>query len=242
MKVVAINSSPNMRQGNTYLIVKPFVDGMEEAGAEVEVFFTKKLNVKPCLGCYSCWFQTPGECVQEDDMLMLLPKILKADIFVIATPLYFDGISGEMKILLERLIPRAFPFIELRDSHTRHPLRGGKKPGKLVLISVCGFWELENFNAMLTHIHAICRNSQWEFAGALLRPHGAALREMQKVGIQMDDIFKAAKEPGKELIDVGKISPQTLKKVSRELVSQKDFVKIFNRNFEKMIEISKKIK
>ncbi|WP_332882068.1 flavodoxin family protein [Methanosarcina horonobensis] len=47
MKVLAINSSPRMDKGNTALILNPFLEGMKEAGAEVELFYTKKLNINP---------------------------------------------------------------------------------------------------------------------------------------------------------------------------------------------------
>ena len=62
MKVVAINSSPKMDKGNTALVLGPFLEGMREAGAEVELFYTKKLRIKPCQGEQNCWVKTPGEC------------------------------------------------------------------------------------------------------------------------------------------------------------------------------------
>ncbi len=49
MKVIAINGSPKVDDGNTARILNPFLEGMEEAGAEVELFHTRKLKIKPCL-------------------------------------------------------------------------------------------------------------------------------------------------------------------------------------------------
>lgn len=54
MKVLAFNSSPNMGKGATASILDPFLEGMKEAGAEVEVVYVSKLNIKPCVGCYAC--------------------------------------------------------------------------------------------------------------------------------------------------------------------------------------------
>jgi multimeric flavodoxin WrbA len=48
MKVIAINGSPKMDEGNTARILNPFLDGMKEAGAEIELFYTSKLKIKPC--------------------------------------------------------------------------------------------------------------------------------------------------------------------------------------------------
>ena len=66
MKVLAINSSPKMDKGNTAMILNPILKGMREAGAEVELFYTRKLNIKPCTGEIDCWIKTPGEYYLKD--------------------------------------------------------------------------------------------------------------------------------------------------------------------------------
>ena len=165
MKVVALNGSPAMSQGNTAMILTPFLDGMRSAGAEVESFNIKRLNINPCQGEFNCWLKTPGQCFQQDDMQMLLPKLAASDVLVLATPVYVDGITGPMKNLLDRLIPLAEPFFELRDGHCRHPVREGTSSAKLVLVSNCGFWELDNFDPLLVHMQAVCKNMGAEFAG-----------------------------------------------------------------------------
>lgn len=232
MKVIAINSSPNMGKGNTALVLDPFLEGMREAGAEVELFYTKKLKINPCQGEINCWVKTPGKCLQQDDMQMLLPKLGEADILVLASPVYVDGVTGPMKNLLDRIIPLAQPFFELRDGHCRHPGRDGTEGGKLVLVSNCGFWEKDNFDPMLVHMEAVSRNMGREFAGALLRPHGLALRGMMEMGMVVDDVFEAAKEAGRQLVQDGRMSPETLKAVSRELLPLEMYVQIVNQRFQ----------
>jgi multimeric flavodoxin WrbA len=88
MRVLVLNSSPKMDKGNTALVLGPFLEGVREAGAEVELFYTKKLEINPCQGEFNCWFKTPGKCFQQDDMQMLLPMLAQADIWVLATPVY----------------------------------------------------------------------------------------------------------------------------------------------------------
>ena len=127
MKVLAFNCSPKMDKGATALILNPFLEGMREAGVEVELFYTKKLEVNPCQGCFNCWLKTPGKCFQKDDMQMVLAKLREADIWVFGTPVYVDGVSGPMKNLMDRMLPLLQPFIELRDGHCRHPKREGAK-------------------------------------------------------------------------------------------------------------------
>jgi len=222
-----------MEKSNTSLILNPFLDGAKEAGAEVELIYLRKLKIKPCLGCFSCWLKTPGVCVQKDDVAMVMPKLGESDIWVFATPLYVDGMTGYFKMLLDRLIPGARPVIEIRDGHCRHPLRGDmKKGGNVVLIANCGFWELDNFEPLLVHMKAICKNMNREFAGALLRPHGEAMKPMMRWGIAIDDIFDAARDAGRQIVREGKISPQLQNIVSRELIPRDMYLRIANEGFK----------
>jgi len=62
MKVLAFNGSPKMDKGNTALILNPFLQGMREAGAEVELFYTKRLDIGPCQEEFNCWLKTTGKC------------------------------------------------------------------------------------------------------------------------------------------------------------------------------------
>ena len=236
MKVIAINSSPHMGDGNTALILEPFLGGMREAGAQVELFYTKKLKINPCQGDLYCWIKTPGKCFQNDDMEMLIPKLAEADVWVFATPVYVDGMSGPMKMFIDRIIPLALPFIELRGGHCRHPKREGNKGGKVVLVSNCGFWEMDNFDPLLVHIKAICKNSDREFAGALLRPHGGGLRHMLGRGMPLQDIFDAAKEAGCQLVADGKMSSDTLKVVSREILPLEQYMQGANQMFQQVLD------
>ena len=102
-KVLAFNSSPRKGKGNTALILDPFLEGMRESGAEVELFYNDKLKVKPCTGCFNCWLKTPGVCSHKDDMQWLLPKMRDADVIVYATPVYSYGMTGQMKNLIDRI-------------------------------------------------------------------------------------------------------------------------------------------
>jgi len=237
MKVIAFNSSPKMGKGNTALILDPFLDGMREGGAEVELFYVRKLKIKPCRGEFNCWTKNPGRCYQKDDMNMLLPKLMEADVRVLATPVYVDGMSGPLKNLIDRTIPMAQPSFEIRGEHTRHPRRPGYKTGgKVVLVSTCGLWEMDNFDPLIVHMKAICGNWAKEFAGALLRPHAGGLRAMMNMGLPMDDIFQAAREAGRQLVETGQMSPETLNIVSRELMSRDAFILFHNRGFARITE------
>jgi len=226
MKAVAINSSPKMDKGITAKILAPFLRGMKEAGAEVELFYTKKLKINPCQGEFSCSLKTPAKCFQKDDMQMLHPKLLEADIWVFATPVYVSGITGPMKNLIDRiLIPMGEPYLGLLDGRCHHFLRGEIKHGKVVLVSNCAYWEIDNFDLVVDQMIALSNHAEREFAGALLRPHGPAFESMVNNGAAVNDILDAAKEAGRQLVQNGMMSPETLRIISRELIPLNIYVR-----------------
>ncbi|MCK5205109.1 MAG: flavodoxin family protein, partial [Desulfobacterales bacterium] len=87
MKILAINSSPRSGgQSKTELMLNHLVEGMQNAGADVEVVNLREKNIKNCIGCFTCWTKTPGKCLHKDDMTNeLFPKWLKSDLVVYAT-------------------------------------------------------------------------------------------------------------------------------------------------------------
>jgi len=234
MKVLAFNASPKMGKGNTALILNPFLEGMREAGAEVELFYTRKLKINPCQGELNCWLKTPGKCFQKDDMQMLLPKLREADIQVFATPVYYVGMPGPMKNLIDRMNPLWEPFLELYDGHCSGHPREGTKHSKVVLVSSCGYWEMDNFDLLLDYMRI------FDFAGALLRPHADALRPMMEEGAPLDDICEAAKEAGRQLVRDGEMSAETLATVSRELMPLEKYIEFYNQGFQEALDALKK--
>jgi multimeric flavodoxin WrbA len=241
MKVLAINSSPKMDKGNTAFILTPFLEGMSEAGAEVELFYTMKLDIKPCTGEYHCCLKTPGSCYQKDDMQMLYPKLREADICVFASPVYVDGVTGPMKNLIDRMIPLvdSDPFVVLRDGRCGHLLREGIK-GKIVLVSTCGFWGTVNFDLMLAQMKNISGNLGREFAGALLRPTARGFRAMMDMGAPVGDILGAAKEAGRQLVEDGKMSTETLNTISREVMPLEVYIERTNEMFREALRAQEK--
>jgi len=233
MKAIVINGSPHGDKGNTELILGPFLDGMRAAGAQVKVFQVKDMNVRPCLGEYSCWVRTPGRCMQDDDMQTLVPELLTADVLVLATPLYVDGMTGPLKMVVDRMIPLGKPTIELREDRCRHPGRGTITNRKMALVSNCGFWEIENFDSLVAHVKAIAKNLNATFAGALLRPHGPAFKAMLGQRAPVTDVLDAAKDAGRQLVETGSIAPETLSVVSRPLLPRDMYVAIANQHMAK---------
>ncbi len=96
---IGIIGSPR-RKGNTDIIVNEVLKGANEAGANTESVFLGKLKINPCLGCEVC--KKKHRCVHEDDMPGLAQKILKSQICVLGTPVYFWGPTAQFKTFFDR--------------------------------------------------------------------------------------------------------------------------------------------
>ena len=206
-----------MEKGNTVKILKPFLEGMETAGASVELFYAKCLNVRPCDGELYCWTKKPGQCYIDDSMQSLYPKLRDADIIVLATPVYIP-LPGEMQNLLNRLVPLMEPTLKWRNGRTRlSGFRADVKISKFVLVSTSGWWEMGNFGTVLRIVKELANDLNVEFAGALLRPNFYYMSENKE---KAEKIFEAAKQAGTQLIKEGRMSKDLLEVICQPLISQ----------------------
>jgi multimeric flavodoxin WrbA len=102
-KVLILSASPR-KGGNSDLLCDQFALGAREAGHKAEKIHVHDRKIGFCLGCMTC--QSTGVCVQKDDMNEILPKIVDADVLVMATPIYFYSLNAQLKVLIDRTCPR----------------------------------------------------------------------------------------------------------------------------------------
>ena len=123
MKIVAVLGSPRP-QGNSASLARQFLAAARELGAEVQEYQLNKLNFQGCQGCRTC--KTKSEaCILEDDLAEVLAAIKAADLLVLASPVYFGEITGQMKLFFDRTYSYLNP-----DFSSRLP---AGKPAVLVL-------------------------------------------------------------------------------------------------------------
>jgi multimeric flavodoxin WrbA len=100
-KILIFMGSPR-REGNSTILAQQVAAGAEAAGAEVESFFLHGMNVRPCDACDACRGKTETDCVLDDDMKDIFPKLRQADGIVIASPIYWFTVSGQTKLFMDR--------------------------------------------------------------------------------------------------------------------------------------------
>ncbi len=109
-KILAISSSPR-KGGNSDLLIDQFVSGSLEAGHLTEKISLREKNINYCTGCGTCVSKKNG-CSQKDDMAELLHKMIDADVIIMATPVYFYTMCGQMKTFIDRTCARYTEIID----------------------------------------------------------------------------------------------------------------------------------
>ena len=101
-KIIVLNGSPR-KNGNTSALVKAFREGAESAGHTVTEFWLGGMKINGCRGCCAGGKNPESPCVQKDDMEQIYPAYKEADVVVLASPLYYWTISGQLKCAFDRL-------------------------------------------------------------------------------------------------------------------------------------------
>jgi multimeric flavodoxin WrbA len=108
-KVLVLSGSPR-KGGNSDTLCDQFIKGIEQSGHIAAKIYLRDCKIGHCNACYAC--KKSGICVQKDDMTDILQQIIDADVIVLATPVYFYSMDGQMKTLIDRTLPR---YTEIKD-------------------------------------------------------------------------------------------------------------------------------
>lgn len=152
MKIVIVNSSPHPNNESTSIYLSErFKAGAESAGHEVFTFDAGNENTHPCRACDKC--QMDGPCVWQDSIEQkLMPKMLEADLLVLVTPLYYFGMSAQLKIVVDRFYSRT-----------------GKLHGKKSILMATAYNSADwTMTALLDHYDTLVRYMEWNDVGKVM--------------------------------------------------------------------------
>lgn len=236
MKVTVINGSPKGDKSNTHIMVKAFLKGAEAAGAETENIFLSENEIKPCIGCYTCWLVTPGKCGLKDDMGQILEKLVNSDIVVYASPVYVSSVTGIMKNFLDRTLPICEPYISMsEDGFPMHKSRYEKEP-KIVLMANSGFpqmFHFEYFRSIFSYIEKI---SDVEIIAEIYRDMGSILSvDNVMLNMMKNNYLSLVEKAGKEVIEQGRLSDDLRAELEKPIIPEKAYIEEANRYFKKTL-------
>jgi multimeric flavodoxin WrbA len=140
MNILILSGSPR-KGGNTDLLVEAFVKGALQKH-HVEVVSVRDYKVSPCMGCNVCFVSKDNTCAQKDDMTIIYEKMAHADMLVIASPVYFYGLSAQLKAVIDRF---------------HNPIRDTFRIKKMALLLVGAATLPELFDSILAQ-YQLCLN------------------------------------------------------------------------------------
>ena len=116
MKIIGVNGSPRKNK-NTAIILKKALEGAQSCGAETDLIHLYDLEYKGCISCFACKLingGSYGKCAFKDGLTPVLEKIADADAIILASPIYFESVTGNMRSFMERLL---FPYQTYTDGY-----------------------------------------------------------------------------------------------------------------------------
>lgn len=155
-KILLLNGSPRPR-GNTAALCEEFMRGCAEQGHSVTAFHLGQMDIHGCLGCMQGGKDKNSPCVQKDDMQKIYPAYMEADIVVLASPMYYWGISGQLKCVFDRL----FAVAECSKDYANP-----KKDCYLIMAAEGDF--AENWEPVLYFYRSLLKFLDWNNCGEIL--------------------------------------------------------------------------
>lgn len=223
MKIIAINGSARGKKGVTWKILDRFLRGIEESDAQVYSIQLKDLTISYCTACLTCMHKTPGKCAIKDDMDKIYPHLKASDILVIATPVYVDNMSAQMKSVMDRCICCLEPFLRIDAAdRVRHPF-SWTMPKRFFLISTSGFPEPESFFPLVKTYQAQAANFGSEPIGEICIPGSIALQMAPQL---LEPHLDMIQQAGKMLAMQGRVEPTLLAEINKPIVTREKYLEI----------------
>jgi multimeric flavodoxin WrbA len=193
-KIVAINGSHRSEKGFTEIVLRKFIEGTESAKVQHEVIYPSKNKIASCKDCGKCLFETPGDCIYDDDMKSIISKLDEADLLVFTSPVYFDSMTSNMKKLIERLRPTYGPHFEFRNGRTYH-IKTNNKKQDAIIISTAGNPERESFISISRTFKRIIDNMGAQLIAEFNFPASHYIvTKPQIIARQLEAVAQAGKE------------------------------------------------
>lgn len=230
MKILVLNGSPKNKASNTMKITEAFVAGINTASVnQVEVVNLYQEEIKPCIGCFTCWTKTPGICIYQDAMPLLLEKLIAADLVIWSMPLYYMSMPSQAKAFMDRMLPTSKPEIKIvSGEQSAHPSRYDLSHQKIVLISTCGFFTVKNNYEALEKQFEIIYGEKVE---KILCPEGELL-SVPQLRARIDGYLDIVKAAGAEYATSQGLSTGTKEKLAEPFYPPEQFVAMANASWE----------
>ena len=149
MKILVLNGSPKAKS-DTMRLTRSFLKGLtSEAACDVTIVDVIRKTIRPCIGCFGCWKNGDGKCVQKDDQNEILAAYAAADVIIWSFPLYCYAMPSHLKAVLDRTIPLVKMSMKETEGRVQHDALIDFSKKRTLVICGAGFPDWEgNFNGI----------------------------------------------------------------------------------------------
>lgn len=226
MRVVILNGSARGSRGVTGKLVSSITTGLSAGGGEVVLFEAGLMNIAPCSACLSCMRATPGACALKDEMEIIYGALKCADLLIMATPVYLDSMTSQLKRVMDRCICCMQPSLSkdgagrVRHGFTWH------MPPKFMLIATSGFPERETFDPIIFTFRAEAANFDAEPIGEACIPGSIAL---QMEPLLLERPKSLLQEAGTQIAKNGRPTNDLMEQINTSVVDIEEYLRITAR-------------
>jgi len=122
MKVTILDAS-SQKDADLKNYVTWLTCNLKQKNVEVKHFPLPEMHIKYCIGCWDCWWKTPGECVHKDDMVQVYPEIVRSDWLIFVSPLIAGFVSSTLKKVNDRMVALIHPYLKIIQGECHHRRR-----------------------------------------------------------------------------------------------------------------------
>ena len=237
MKITIFDGSLRSKRSKTYALVKKFAEGASSAGATIKTVFLAKKNIRPCRGCFACWFETPGKCRQKDGTDKLIKAFLDSDVVVFSTPLHSYNVSVPMKIFIDRLLLlTSQPRLEKRNGNDCFLRPRYRKVPQIVVIASAGFAFQKNFSALDVLFERIAQGLKTKVIGNIYCSETEIFRDKQRAPHLLDQYGALIEQAGQEIVKNKQITPKTSRQLKKGFLPAQEYIRLVNRAWKKILQ------
>ncbi|WP_321366814.1 flavodoxin family protein [uncultured Desulfuromusa sp.] len=231
--ILAINGSHREGKGFSEILMNSFLKGAESAGAEFDVFYPGRMDIKSCIACHKCIVATPGKCIFKDDANEFIIRLMEADLFLVVAPVYFDTMPSDLKRLFERFLPMLSPVFEFRNGRTYH-IKATKKTFNVITILLSGNPEKESLLSMESTFSRIFNNMDDNLIEQFLFPTSQMIATHPDL---LSGHLDALQNAGRETVLAGKPATETVDKLNETYIYDMDAdIEAKNRYFAEQVQ------
>lgn len=226
MKILVLNGSPKRDKSDTMHMTRSFLSGMDDVRKnEVHIIDVIDKKIEYCTGCFEC-MKNGGKCIHSDDMHGILKEILRSDVLLFSFPLYGYSMPAPLKALMDRTLPLGSMSMQKVGERYEHVAQADFSHLRYVMICGCGFPNSKNnFEGMIRQFELMFPHDN-----TIITVPESPMFNVPEAAEVTEPFLEVIRQAGREYAKDGKITVDTMEKLSTPMIPEGVYAQIVNGN------------